>query len=79
MTRLRITVDNRKNAQLLTKMLKSLVFVKDVEEDLDNIPQTDQFSELKNIFNSINPNSFFKSINEPVEWQKEIRDEWETR
>ena len=42
MTTLRITVDNRKNAQLLTKMLKSIVFVKEVEEDLNDTPQTDQ-------------------------------------
>jgi len=34
MTTLKITVDNRKNAQLLTKLLKSMTFVKKIEADL---------------------------------------------
>jgi len=78
MTTLRITVDNRKNAQLLTKLLKSMVFVKKVEEDLAVPNGTDQFEMLKSIFNTIEPNSLFRNINNPVEWQNKIRDEWET-
>ena len=79
MTTLKITVDNRKNAQLLTKLLKSMVFVKKVEEDLPVSERNDQFSMLKKIFNVTEPNSLFSSVINPVKWQKEIRDEWETR
>jgi hypothetical protein len=79
MTTLRITVNNRKNAQLLTKLLKSMVFVKKVEEDLPITEGTDQFVMLKSIFDAIKPDSIFSNIPNPVEWQKKIRDEWETR
>ena len=79
MTTLKITVDNRKHAILLTKLLKSMAFVKKVEEDLPVTKMTDQYVILKNVFNSIEPNSLFSKISDPVEWQKNIRDEWETR
>lgn len=79
MTTLRITVDNRKHAQLLTKLLKSLEFVKKVEEDLPITQGADQYLKLKNILNVIEPNSLFGNIKNPVVWQKKIRDEWETR
>ena len=79
MTTLRIIVNNRKNAQLLTKMLKSMVFVKKVEEDLSVTQETDQFVILKSILNAIKPDSIFSNVTNPVEWQKKIRDEWETR
>jgi hypothetical protein len=79
MTTLKITVNNRKNAQLLTKMLKSMAFVKKIEEDLPVSQNTDQFVTLKNIFSAIKPDSMFRDIMNPVEWQKNIRDEWEAR
>lgn len=79
MTTLKITVDNRSNAQLLSKLLKSMAFVKKVEEDLPDSKEVNQFVLLKNIFNSIESDSMFRNINDPIEWQKNIRDEWETR
>jgi hypothetical protein len=77
MTTLKITVDNKKHAQLLTKLLKSMAFVKKIEEDKPVDQVTDQFVILKNIFNAIEPDSLFTNINNPVEWQKNIRNEWE--
>ena len=79
MTTLRITVDNRKHALLLTKLLKPMAFVKKVEEDFPVTKVANQFVTLKNIFNSIEPDSLFTNINNPIEWQKNIRDEWEAR
>ena len=77
MTTLRITVDSRKNAQLLTKLLKSMIFVTNIEEDLPVKHVTDQYSLLNKIFNTIEPNSLFRDIDNPVEWQNRIRNEWE--
>ncbi len=79
MTTLIVTVDNKKNAHLLTKMLKSMVFVKNIEEDPIVSQQKDQFTLLNGVLKTIDSNSLFHSINDPVEWQKKIRDEWETR
>lgn len=78
MTTLKITVNNRKNARLLTKLLKTMAFVKKIEEDIPVTEESDQFELLKNFFNSIAPDSLFKGINNPAEWQKNIRNEWET-
>jgi hypothetical protein len=55
-----------------------MVFVKSIEEDLPVNQNTDQFEILKKIFATTPPNSFFCNIKNPIEWQKEIRDEWET-
>jgi len=79
MTTIKITVNNRKNAQLLTKLLKSMSFVNNVEEDLPISPNSDQFVSLKHFLNTIEPNTLFRTINNPIEWQKEMRDEWEAR
>ena len=79
MTTIKITIDNRKNARLLTKMLKSMAFVKNIEEEFPVSENSNQFLLLKNFLNSIEPNSMFRDINNPVEWQKNIRDEWEAR
>ena len=79
MTTLKVTIDNRKHAQLLTKLLKSMAFVKNIEEDLPTTQVTDQFVMLKNFFNAIEPNSLFSNISNPIEWQKNIRNEWEAR
>jgi hypothetical protein len=67
MTTLKITIDSRKNAQLLTKLLKSMAFVTKVEEDTPIRQKTDQFSMLKKIFDSIDPNSIFRSIDSPAD------------
>lgn len=79
MTTLIVTVDNKKNAHLLTKMLKSMVFVKNIEEDPIVSQQKDQFTLLNGVLKTIDSNSLFHSINDPVEWQKKIRDEWEVK
>jgi len=79
MTTLRITVDNIENARLLTKLLKSMVFVTKVEEDLPASHGNDQFALLQRVFNTIEPNSLFRNISNPIEWQNNIRDEWEAR
>ena len=78
MTTLKITIDNKRQAQLLTKLLKSMAFVKKVEEDIPVTQVKDQYVILKSIFNTIEPNTLFNNIDNPVDWQKEIRDEWET-
>ncbi|MBW6537350.1 MAG: hypothetical protein K0B11_20245 [Mariniphaga sp.] len=76
MATLKITVDNNKNARLLTRILQNMKFVKKVE--IENKIATNQYAKLKLIFNNIEVNSIFNDINDPVKWQKEIRDEWET-
>jgi len=79
MNTIRITVDNRKNARLLTKMLKSMAFVKKIEDDFPISDNSAQFALLNKLFNAIEPDSMFRDVDNPVEWQKNIRNEWEAR
>jgi len=74
MTTIRITVDNKKNARLLTRILRNMNFVKRIEED-NNVVHN-QFVVLKKIFGNLEPNKLFQEISDPVKWQREIRDEW---
>jgi Xaa-Pro aminopeptidase len=48
-----------------------------IEEE--NRIASNQYENLKQIFSNIDPNNTFGDIHDPVKWQKEIRDEWETR
>jgi hypothetical protein len=74
MTTLKITVDNKKNARLLTRVLKNMSFIKNIEEEINVVPN--QYAILKNMFNTIESNNIFQEITDPVKWQREIRDEW---
>lgn len=78
MTTIKVTVDSPNSARRLTKLLKTMTFVKSIEEDIPQPQQRKQFAKLKNIFTSIEPDSIFHKIKDPVDWQKSIRDEWET-
>ena len=56
-----------------------MAFVNKVEEDLPMSQKTNQFISLKNFLHTIEPDSVFRTINNPVKWQKNTRDEWEAR
>ena len=75
MTTLKITVDGKKNALLLKKILKSITFIKNIEEE--RTVEKTQFLILKNYFKEVKPNTIFSEITDPVEWQNQLRDEWE--
>ncbi len=79
MTTLKITVDNKRNATLLKQMLQSMAFIKNIEIDLPNPKRSNQFEQLNKLLNTIEPDRLFKNIDDPVKWQKELRNEWETR
>lgn len=79
MTTLKITVDNKRNATLLKQLLQSMAFIKSIETDLPKPKRSNQFEQLQNILNTIEADCLFKNIDDPVKWQKELRNEWETR
>lgn len=56
-----------------------MAFVNKVEEDLPISKDANQFMSLKHFLNTIEPGTVFRKINNPVDWQKELRDEWEAR
>ncbi|MGD9929775.1 MAG: hypothetical protein AB7U05_07120 [Mangrovibacterium sp.] len=80
MATLKIKVDTKQNARLLKKFLQNIPFVKKIEDDLQaNHPSSpSQYDQLKEILNTIEPGSLYGEIIDPVNWQKDLRNEWET-
>ncbi|MFA9392702.1 MAG: hypothetical protein ACERKD_23035 [Prolixibacteraceae bacterium] len=77
MTTLKITVNNKRNARALQKILQSMPFVEKIENDLPDEKKTEQYIQLEKILERIEPGSIFPDIENPVSWQKNIRDKWE--
>lgn len=57
-------------------MLQAMSFVKEIKSDLPTNEKQGQVDHLKRLLNNIAPGSIFSDIENPVKWQKEIRNEW---
>ena len=79
MTTIKIKVDNKHNARILQKMLQAMSFVKEIESDLHVNEKEEQYDHLKKLLSNIEPGSLFGEVENPVKWQKDIRDEWDAR
>jgi hypothetical protein len=77
MTILKVMVDDEKAGELKL-ILHNISIVKSVEEELMllNEPQ-EPYAQIKKILDSAKGKDLFKDIVDPVEWQKEIRKEWD--
>lgn len=79
MTIIRISVKNKRDANLLYRILMRLSIVDKVEKiEPEEIPdERKQYSKIKMILTTqANPVLFMK-ISDPAHWQKELRNEWE--
>jgi hypothetical protein len=81
MTTLRITVEDE-NAGMLKKLLQEVSFVKSVEEEEPTIEKDVNVKEtsaerIKKILDKAKGKNLFKDIEDPVQWQREIRKEWD--
>lgn len=80
MTTLRITVDDE-NAGMLKKLLKEVSFVKSVEEEKviekGTSSKETSLERIKKILDEAKGKNLFKDIEDPVEWQRKIRKEWD--
>jgi DNA-directed RNA polymerase subunit F len=79
MTTIRISVKNKRDANLLYRMLMKLSIVEKVEKiDPEEIRQiSKQYSKLKMILTAQANPALFTKISDPTHWQKELRNEWE--
>ena len=85
MTVLKVTIEKEEYLELLKKMLREVSFVKNVEEEVTvqkpsksqvNEPDT-PYQQIKNIQDEIKDKELFKEIEDPSEWQRKIRKEWD--
>jgi hypothetical protein len=73
MTTLSVTIDDTNKLQMLLDWLRSISFVKKVEV---NESSTGNFDEVMKVLEQIPEGGIMKEISDPVEWQKQQRDEW---
>ena len=76
MTILKVMVDDEQ-ADELKRLLHDISFVKSVEEELVNADAS-TYNKIKELLDSAKVKELFKYINDPVEWQREIRKEWDS-
>ncbi len=77
MTILKVMVDDDQ-ADELKRLLHDISFVKSVvEEQIQTDESNITYNRIKKILDSAKGKELFKDIKDPVEWQKEIRKEWE--
>jgi hypothetical protein len=80
MTILKITVEDE-HVGLLRKLLNEVPFVKNIEEEpkvFDNevYEPKSSLERIKKILDEAKGKNLFEDIKDPVEWQREIRKEW---
>ncbi len=81
MTILKVTVEDEQ-ADNLRKLLQEVPFVKNIEEedltDNNKIKITESsYERIKKILDEAKGKNLFKDIEDPSEWQREIRKEWD--
>jgi len=79
MTTIKISVRNKRDANLLYRMLKRIPFIDRIEKE-DPISMdkgTGQFGKIKNLMAIMAGPELFKQITNPVTWQQDLRNEWE--
>ena len=79
MTTLKISVKNKRDANLLYRILAKLSFIEKIEKIENDQPPAEgkQYSLLKSILSKQANPELFKNIQDPVKWQKDLRNEWE--
>ena len=73
MTTLSVTIDDTNKLQMLLDWHSSISFVKKVEV---NESSTGNFDEVMKVLEQIPEGGILKEITDPVEWQRQQRDEW---
>lgn len=80
MTILRVAVDDEQ-AEALIKMLEEVPYVKKIEEEHEQTSQVKEpetaLEKIKRIQEEMRGKNLFENIKDPVEWQREIRKEWD--
>lgn len=79
MTTIKISVRNKRGANMLYRMLKRIPFIDNVEKEdsLSRETRTGQFEKIKNLMGAMAGTDLFVNITNPVTWQQDLRNEWE--
>jgi hypothetical protein len=77
MTTLIIKVDDD-STELFKKILKEIPYVRDIAVEKPALSEPSvQYERIKKILAKAKGKNLFEDIKDPVEWQREIRKEWD--
>jgi len=79
MTIIKVTVEDE-NAELLKKALQDVSYVKNIEEEHKEAIKystESSYDRIKKILDEAKGKDLFKDIEDPAEWQRELRKEWD--
>lgn len=76
MTTIKVSVKNKRDANLLIRLLRKVSFVEQIEEIEKFEPTSNQVADLKSYLDKNSSTSFFSDIADPISWQRNLRDEW---
>ena len=72
MTTLSVTIDDSNKLQMLLEWLRAFSFVKKVEVG----ESESNFEKVSKLLEQLPEGGIMREITDPVEWQKQQRDEW---
>lgn len=75
MSTISVTVKQASHAFMLVEWLKNIRFVQKVTIDIDK-PASGNVEAVQKMIDSIQSQHLFVDINDPVAYQKQLRDEW---
>lgn len=75
MTTITLKVEKVEQAKILVSWLNAIKFIKNIS--LTNGEKNEcNFSKINEILSSIEPQKAFNNISNPIEFQKQLRNEW---
>ena len=75
MNTISVTVDKGNNALMLVEWLKNIRFVQEVKIDIDKTA-SGNLEGIQKALDAIKSKQLFSDIDDPVAYQRSIRDEW---
>jgi|GEM_PF-1476464 len=79
MNTISVTVDQPSNAKMLAEWLKNIRFVKEVDVKIDTSAKKGNAGEIMRMIDAMKSKSLLAEIEDPVAYQRQLRDEWEGR
>ncbi|MCF8366754.1 MAG: hypothetical protein K9H16_13280 [Bacteroidales bacterium] len=76
MTTIKVSVKSDSDAQILINLLNTMKMELSIESDIEASEQKNQFQQLNAVLKKYASKDLFNKIDDPVAWQKELRDEW---
>jgi len=76
MSTISVTVEQPNHALMLVEWLKNIRFVKEVHVETENSSPQGNAAAIKKALEGIKSKNLFSDIDDPVAYQRQLRDEW---